>query len=236
MLGSRQPRSGNNGHRVVGPQVARVPSLSRDHPVARLPVRLAVTPLAILFVSPSPVSSALPSASSPAGSPDPGLPAPGAEEPLLLEQRLGRDPQAAVGAAPLLLPLTAQERTSLRGRRASASGRALLLQLPRGAALEPGEWLGGSGGVRVRVEAAPEPLLRVRAADPLALLQAAYHLGNRHVALELHPGELRLLQDSVLAELLRHRGLELEALQAPFQPEAGAYGGGPHQHHHHSHA
>ncbi len=181
------------------------------------------------------MSSALPSASSPAGSPDAGAPALEAQEPLLLEQRLGRDPKAAAAAAPLRLPLTAHERTSLRGRRCSACGRALLLQLPRGAALVPGEWLGGPGGARVRVEAAPEPLLRVRAADPLALLQAAYHLGNRHVALELHPGELRLLQDSVLAELLRQRGLELEALEAPFQPEAGAYGGGPHQHHH-SHA
>ncbi|MCT0223767.1 urease accessory protein UreE [Synechococcus sp. CS-1328] len=143
---------------------------------------------------------------------------------MLLEQRLGRDPQAAAAAAPLLLPLTAQERTSLRGRRCSACGRALLLQLPRGAALEPGEWLGGPGAARVRVEAAPEPLLQVRAADPLALLQAAYHLGNRHVALEIQPGELRLLQDPVLAHLLEHRGLMLQTIVAPFLPESGAYG------------
>ena len=181
------------------------------------------------------MSSTRPSVSSPDGRPEPARPAPDAQEPLLLDQRLGRDSQSIAGPGPLILQLTAQERTSLRGRRRSACGRALLLQLPRGAALEPGEWLGGPEGVQVQVDAAPEPLLRVRAADPLALMQAAYHLGNRHVALELYPGELRLLQDPVLAELLRQRGLELEALHAPFQPEAGAYGGGAHQHHH-SHA
>ncbi len=215
------------------PQVARVGSLYPGRPAPRSPgcpaSRHSVRP-------PRPVSSVLPSASSTAGSPDPDRgQGPESLAPLLLEQRLGHDPQAAAGPASLRLPLTAQERTSLRGRRSSACGRALLLQLPRGAALEPGEWLGGPGGTRVQVEAAPEPLLRVLAADPLALLQAAYHLGNRHVALELHPGELRLLQDSVLAELLSQRGLELEELQAPFRPEAGAYGGGAHQHHHQHH-
>jgi urease accessory protein len=60
-------------------------------------------------------------------------------------------------------------------------------------------------------------------------LEAAYHLGNRHVALEIHPGELRLLEDPVLAHLLEHRGLQVTPLQAPFQPESGAYG------HAHSH-
>ena len=78
----------------------------------------------------------------------------------------------------------------------------------------------------MRVEAAPEALLLVRGPDPLALLQAAYHLGNRHVAMELHPSELRILEDSVLADLLRQRGLAVEPVEAPFEPEAGAYAGG----------
>jgi urease accessory protein len=71
----------------------------------------------------------------------------------------------------------------------------------------------------------------------LALLQAAYHLGNRHVAMELHADQLLLLQDSVLEDLLRQRGLSVERLQAPFQPEAGAYAGASagHGHHHHHH-
>jgi len=139
---------------------------------------------------------------------------------------------------PLRLLLTADQRTSLRGHRVSACGRNLVLQLPRGAALQPGEWLStASGDGLVRVEAAPETLLLVRSPDPLALLQAAYHLGNRHVAMELHPGELRILEDSVLADLLRQRGLAVETVQAPFEPEAGAYAGG-HSHssgHAHSH-
>ena len=131
------------------------------------------------------------------------------------------------GMEPLRLLLTADQRTSLRGHRVSACGRDLVLQLPRGAALQPGEWLStASGDGLVRVEAAPEALLLVRSPDPLALLQAAYHLGNRHVAMEVHPGELRILEDSVLADLLRQRGLELELVVAPFEPEAGAYAGG----------
>ena len=140
-------------------------------------------------------------------------------------------------SAPLRLQLTADQRTSLRGHRRSACGRDLVLQLPRGAALQPGEWLStASGDGLVRVEAAPEALLLVRSPDPLALLQAAYHLGNRHVAMELHPGELRILDDSVLADLLRQRGLELEVVEAPFEPEAGAYAGGHSHSSGHSHS
>jgi urease accessory protein len=86
--------------------------------------------------------------------------------------------------------------------------------------------------LEVKVVAAPEPLLVVRAPSPLALLQAAYHLGNRHVALELQDGELRLLEDSVLAEMLRRRGLQVETGCLPFHPEGGAYAAA----HGHSHA
>ena len=76
----------------------------------------------------------------------------------------------------------------------------------------------------MQVEAAPETLLRVRAPAPQDLLQAAYHLGNRHVALEVRSTELRLLEDPVLADLLARRGLLVDRLQEPFRPEAGAYG------------
>ena len=161
--------------------------------------------------------------------------------PLVLVHRLApgeRDGEQGDGVDPLRLLLTADQRTSLRGHRVSACGRDLVLQLPRGAALQPGEWLSTASGDRlVRVEAAPEALLLVRSPDPLALLQAAYHLGNRHVAMELHPGELRILEDSVLADLLRQRGLAVDTVLAPFEPEAGAYAGG-HSHssgHAHSH-
>jgi urease accessory protein len=129
------------------------------------------------------------------------------------------------------LPLTAHQRTSLRGRRRSACGSDLVLQLPRGAALAAGEWLAPEAGdLRVRVEAAPEALLAVRSSEPLALMRAAYHLGNRHVAVQLLPGELRLAEDPVLADLLLRQGLAVEALTAAFEPEAGAYAS---LHHHH---
>lgn len=127
--------------------------------------------------------------------------------PIVLVERLVDSGVSTGGQLPPLeLPLAADQRTSLRGQRRSACGRALLLQLPRGAALQPGELLrSDDGNTLVQVSAAPEPLMRVRAADPLALLQAAYHLGNRHVAMELHPDQLLLLQDTVLADLLLQR-------------------------------
>ena len=148
--------------------------------------------------------------------------------PLLLCRRL---PVSEPVAGALRLALGAEERTGLRGLRHSSCGRALLLQLPRGEALVPGELLAPAEGEQlVQVEAAPEALLRVRDQRPLALLQAAYHLGNRHVAMEIHTDELRLLRDSVLAQMLEHRGLAVEAMVAPFYPESGAYG------HSHSHS
>jgi urease accessory protein len=85
--------------------------------------------------------------------------------------------------------------------------------------------------VEVVVEAAVEPLMQVRGGHPLALLQAAYHLGNRHVAMELHADRLLLLEDSVLADLLRQRGLSVEHVQLPFHPEPGAYAALGHHHH-----
>ncbi|MBM5797103.1 MAG: urease accessory protein UreE [Cyanobacteria bacterium M_surface_7_m2_040] len=131
------------------------------------------------------------------------------------------------------MSLSAEQRTSLRGHRCSTCGQDLLLQLPRGTPLQPGErLLSADAQVLVEVLAAPEPLLRVSSGDPLALLQAAYHLGNRHVALEIHQDHLLLPFDSVLLDLLRHRGLQVETFAAPFAPEAGAYGAGDHGHHH----
>lgn len=134
----------------------------------------------------------------------------------------------------MILALTADERTRLRGLRHGRDRRAVLLQLPRGEALRPGEWLAAEDGLALaRVEAAAESLLLVRAAEPLALLQAAYHLGNRHVALEVGAGELRLLADPVLEDLLLQRGLEVNHGLEPFHPEPGAYGGAA-DHHSHS--
>ena len=127
------------------------------------------------------------------------------------------------------LPLSADQRMVLRGRRRTACGREVLLQLPRERALMPGDRLTDSHEqVHVLVTAAAEELLRVEAATSLALLEAAYHLGNRHVALELHEDELLLLNDSVLATMVNGRGLKVTRCCRPFMPEGGAYIG--HQH------
>ena len=125
-------------------------------------------------------------------------------------------------------------------------GRRLGVFLPRGSVVRGGDVLVAEDGSLLRVVAAPQPVLTVRGAaegDGFDLLRAAYHLGNRHVPLELRPAHLRLEPDHVLAELLRAMGLEVREEQAPFEPEGGAYasGGttaGSHRHDHghdHSH-
>lgn len=146
---------------------------------------------------------------------------------LSLTQRLKPDPKAKVAHS---LPLTAEERTRSRHRFITADGIEVQLILPRGTQLRDGDLLRATDNdALVRVEARPEPVLTVRTADPDALARAAYHLGNRHVALELGSGYLRLSPDSVLAEMLIQLGLKIIEEIAPFQPEAGAYAG--HSHH-----
>jgi urease accessory protein len=83
----------------------------------------------------------------------------------------------------------------------------------------------------IQVQAAEEAVMDVTASSPQALTRAAYHLGNRHVPLQVGEGWLRLEQDHVLKEMLLGLDVNVMDLQAPFEPEAGAYGGG-HRHHH----
>lgn len=115
-------------------------------------------------------------------------------------------------------------------------GREAGLMLERGHLLRGGELLADAAGSQVvRVLAAPEAVSTVRCSDPHLLARAAYHLGNRHVPLQIEPGLLRYQHDHVLDDMLRGLGLTVEAEQAPFEPEAGAYQSAPHSHSH-SHA
>ncbi len=98
--------------------------------------------------------------------------------------------------------------------------------------LRDGECLQAEDGRIVIVRARAEKLLHVTCASAFELTRAAYHLGNRHVALQVGDGWLRLLDDYVLRDMLLQLGASVEHIEAPFQPEHGAYGGG----HHHSHA
>ena len=109
-----------------------------------------------------------------------------------------------------------------------SAGDALGVFLPRGAVVRGGDVLVAEDGALVRVVARSQPVLTVRAAQshqgsPLALLRAAYHLGNRHVALEVHADRLQLEPDHVLADMLRQMHLEVVEQLAPFEPEGGAY-------------
>jgi len=115
-------------------------------------------------------------------------------------------------------------------------GRALGVFLPRGTVVRGGDVLVAEDGSLVRVLAAPQPVLRVthctQHGSPFDLLRAAYHLGNRHVQLELQPGHLQLEPDHVLAGMLRQMHLIVSEVNAPFEPEAGAYAAAEHGHAH----
>jgi urease accessory protein len=128
---------------------------------------------------------------------------------------------------PLLLWLTAEERTRSRHHFIAADGTPISLQLARGTVLADGDLLGSESGVVVRVSAKPEPVLTVTSNNEIDLLRAAYHLGNRHVSLEITPTYLRLTPDSVLERMLIQLGLQVVAEVAPFSPQGGAYS---HQH------
>ncbi|MFW9268612.1 urease accessory protein UreE [Pseudomonas sp. R4-84] len=129
------------------------------------------------------------------------------------------------------LHLTFDARSKSRLRCFSAEGEDVGLFLERGQPpLYDGECLQAEDGRIVRVCARPEQLLHVTCANAFELTRAAYHLGNRHVALQVGDGWLRLLDDYVLKAMLEQLGASAESIEAPFQPEHGAYGGG----HHHS--
>ncbi len=124
-----------------------------------------------------------------------------------------------------------------------STGRVLGVFLPRGTTVRGGDVLVAEDGSLIRVQAAPQPVLEVRACSqhgsPFDLLRAAYHLGNRHVPLELQPDHLKLEPDHVLADMLRQMHLIVTETQAGFEPEGGAYGQGGHSHGHahaHDHA
>lgn len=119
-------------------------------------------------------------------------------------------------------------------------GRTLGVFLPRGTVVRGGDALVAEDGSIVVVKAAPQPVLVVTPCaahgSPFDLVRAAYHLGNRHVALELQSDHLKLEPDHVLADMLRAMHLIVSEQQAAFEPESGAYAAGGHGHaHEHAH-
>lgn len=140
--------------------------------------------------------------------------------------------QSAEVSTSLTLPYETRQRS--RFRAALDDGREARIRLERGSVLRDGELLGSAGGEVVRIRAAPEPVSTADHPDAQVLARAAYHLGNRHVALQIGHGWLRYYGDHVLDDLVRSLGLTVRREEAPFEPEAGAYGdaGGSHGHHH----
>ena len=132
---------------------------------------------------------------------------------------------AQVKEQSLILPLSAKERTQLRGKRSTLDGVDIILNLPRGGGrLMPGEVLKSENSqVFVTIEAAQEDVIRISSENRLKLLKAAYHLGNRHVEIELHDKELYLLNDVVMQKMLERQGFLIESFKRPFSPEIGAY-------------
>ena len=128
----------------------------------------------------------------------------------------------------LKLPFDARQKTRLRTQ--LASGEDVGLMLPRGEVLRGGDLVVASDGRVIEVVAEAEAVLHVTCDSPEDLLRAAYHLGNRHVPVQVGEGFLRLAADHVLEGMLQGLGAGVEAITAPFEPEAGAYAG-DHRHH-----
>ncbi|KAA3625887.1 MAG: urease accessory protein UreE [Proteobacteria bacterium] len=132
-----------------------------------------------------------------------------------------------VGAPESTIALDYDQRTRSRLRARLDDGREAALDVARGGVLREGDLLYSGEGLVICVRAALELVSAVYCDDPLAMARLCYHLGNRHVALEIGAGRVAYQADHVLDELVRGLSLEPVRENAPFQPEGGAYG-----HHH----
>src|SRR6266852_6432537 len=125
--------------------------------------------------------------------------------------------------------LDADERHRRRITLAGERGTVFLLDLPHAIALRDGDGLVLEDGAIVRVAGKPEPLIEIAAVSPDELARLAWHIGNRHADLQVVGERLRIRRDHVLEDMLRGLGARLTPVEAPFDPEPGAYG---HQHDH----
>jgi urease accessory protein len=143
------------------------------------------------------------------------------------------------GAPADTVVLDFDERYRRRVAMTGVGGLKFLLDLPEAAMLRGGDGLRLEDGRLVEVVAEPEPLAEIRADDPLALARVAWHFGNRHLPTEILPKALRIRRDSVIEAMAQGLGARVIALEAPFNPEGGAYvkaeSGAESHHHHHGH-
>jgi urease accessory protein len=145
------------------------------------------------------------------------------------------DPSAATPAGTITIGFHQRRRSRMRA--VLGDGSEVALVLPRGLVLRDGDLLAGDGEDVIRVAAAAEEVSTARTDDARLLARACYHLGNRHIAVEVGAGYARYLHDHVLDHMVGELGLAVTVEVAPFEPEAGAYGGHGHGHDHgHDHA
>jgi urease accessory protein len=138
---------------------------------------------------------------------------------MILTQKLLPDVTEKIS---FILALTAEDRVRSR-HHFESDGQSFSLQLPRGTVLYHNDLLKAESGELVQIIAKPEPVITVTARTSLDLLKAAYHLGNRHVPLEVTATYLRLSPDAVLKSMLEQLGVQVTEEILPFQPEMGAY-------------
>ena len=129
--------------------------------------------------------------------------------------------------AELIMPYELRQKCRLRTQ--TTTGEETGLFLPRGSVLRDGDFLEAEDGRIVKVTARLEKVLQVGCPDPVHLARIAYHLGNRHVALQIGAGWLRIVNDYVLRQMVEGLGAMVVPVEAAFEPEPGAYGGHQHQ-------
>jgi len=153
--------------------------------------------------------------------------------------KLNKKLPAGSAQTDLRLELSIDQRIRSRLRVTLSDGQDAGLDLARGEILRGGQILSNEEGVLVEVVAAAEPLSVVRTDDPLLKARVCYHLGNRHVPLEINDDYVSYQHDHVLDDMVKGLGADVSYEKLPFEPEAGAYGGSSHGHSHghsHSHA
>jgi urease accessory protein len=122
------------------------------------------------------------------------------------------------------LRMTFDRRQKSRQLATLVNGETVAIVLERGMVLRGGDWVVASDGRVIEVLAETEKVLHVECDTPQSLARVAYHLGNRHVPVQVGDGWLRLAADHVLEEMVKGLGARVSELEAPFEPEAGAYG------------
>lgn len=133
----------------------------------------------------------------------------------------------------LILPFGERSKSRLLAKLDNGEEAGLFLE--RGSVLRHGDLLLADDGRVIEVEAASETVSTVHTNDAVTLARASYHLGNRHVALQIGAGWLRYQHDHVLDDMLRGFGLDVLVEQARFEPEGGAYVAASHHAHSHQH-